>query len=67
MVAIHGVYGHGGRWREVAATALADFRVYAPDPRGQGRSPRAPPWTLEQHVADVATVDELGLAQFLSD
>jgi lipase len=64
VLAVHGVYGHGGRWRELAAGHLADFRVCAPDLRGQGRSPWTPPWTLEQHVADVlATMDELGLEQ----
>lgn len=64
VLAVHGVYGHGGRWRELAAGYLADFRVYAPDLRGQGRSPWSPPWTLEQHVADVlATMDELSLEQ----
>lgn len=64
MLAVHGVYGHGGRWRELAAGYLADFCVYAPDLRGQGRSPWSPPWTVAHHVADVlATMDELGLAQ----
>lgn len=64
MLAVHGVYGHGGRWRELAEGYLADFCVYAPDLRGQGRSPWSPPWTLEQHVADVlATMNELGLEQ----
>jgi lipase len=48
----------------LAAGYLADFCVYAPDLRGQGRSSWSPPWTLEHHVADVlATMDELGLAQ----
>jgi lipase len=64
VLAVHGVYGHGGRWRELAAGHLADFCVHAPDLRGQGRSSWSPPWTLEQHVADVlATMDEHGLAQ----
>ncbi len=64
LVAVHGVYGHGGRWRELAAGHLADRRVHAPDLRGQGRSPWSAPWNLEQHVADVlATMDALGLRQ----
>ncbi|MCD0483552.1 hypothetical protein LO771_14400 [Streptacidiphilus sp. ASG 303] len=38
--------------------------MYAPGLRGQGRSPWSPPWTLEQHVADVvATTDVPGLQQ----
>ncbi|MFF4079338.1 alpha/beta fold hydrolase [Streptomyces sp. NPDC001777] len=62
VVAVHGVYGYGGRWRGLAAEHLAGFRVHAPDLRGQGRSSWSPPWTLEQHVADlVATMDGLGL------
>lgn len=64
MVAVHGVYGYGGRWRELTTGHLANFCVYAPDLRGQGRSLWSPPWTLEQHVADiVATMDVLGLQQ----
>jgi len=64
VLAVHGVYGHGGRWRELAEGYLADFCVYAPDLNGQGRSLWSPPWTLEQHVADVlATMNELGLEQ----
>jgi lipase len=64
VLVLHGVYGHGGRWRELAAAHLADFHVYAPDLRGQGRSPWSPPWTLEHHVADVlATMDAIGLEQ----
>ncbi|HEX6352067.1 alpha/beta hydrolase [Actinophytocola sp.] len=64
VLAVHGVYGHGGRWRELAAKHLDGCCVYAPDLRGQGRSPWAPPWTLEQHVADMlATMDEFDLSQ----
>ncbi|MER0443415.1 alpha/beta hydrolase [Streptomyces sp. Edi4] len=64
VVAVHGVYGYGGRWRELTAGHLAGLCVHAPDLRGQGRSPWSPPWTLEQHVADVvATMDDLGLQQ----
>lgn len=62
VVAVHGVYGYGGRWREPAAEHLADRCVYAPDLRGQGRSLWSPPWTLEQHAADLlATMDAHGL------
>ncbi|GAA3439416.1 alpha/beta fold hydrolase [Kutzneria kofuensis] len=53
VVFLHGLTGHGGRWRLLAERELADFRVVAPDLRGHGDSTRLPPWTLEQHAADV--------------
>jgi lipase len=60
LVALHGVKGYGGRWRRLAATGR---RVYGLDLRGHGLSPWDPPWTLEQHAADVvSTMDMLGLA-----
>ena len=52
LLALHGLTSYGGRWREVAGL-LPTFRVYGPDLRGQGRSPQEPPWTMEQHAADV--------------
>lgn len=56
LLALHGVTGHGGRWRHFARTHLPGFRVIAPDLRGHGRSVPLPPWTLEQHAADLLTV-----------
>ena len=56
VVALHGVKGHGARWRRTAERYLADRRVLAPDLRGHGRSPYEPPWTAERHVADVLSV-----------
>lgn len=58
VLAIHGVTGHGARWRRFADTELPDARVLAPDLRGHGRSPWTPPWHLEQHVADLVSVLE---------
>jgi lipase len=61
VLALHGVTGHGARWR-VLSGALAGFRIVGPDLRGHGRSPWIPPWTIEQHVADALEVlDDLGL------
>jgi lipase len=61
VLALHGVTGHGARWR-VLAEALPDVRLYAVDLRGHGRSPWTPPWTIEQHVADaLGVLDALGL------
>lgn len=63
ILALHGVAGHGARWRSIAEKQLSDFRVIAPDLRGHGRSEPLPPWTLEQHAADLlAVIDEYSLA-----
>ncbi|GIH17905.1 alpha/beta fold hydrolase [Rugosimonospora africana] len=62
VLALHGLKGHGRRFRRLATEQLPHLRVHAPDLRGHGGSPVDPPWTLERHVADiVATLDTLGL------
>ncbi|TDC36991.1 alpha/beta hydrolase [Micromonospora sp. KC213] len=62
VVALHGIRGHGGRWRHLAERHLRDSYVVAPDLRGHGRSDGTPPWSVERHVDDVLGVlDELGL------
>src|SRR5436190_19179358 len=64
LLALHGLAGHGLRWRYLAEAHLPAMRVYAPDLRGAGYSPPEPPWTLEQHAADVLdTLDAIGLAE----
>jgi lipase len=61
VLALHGVTGHGARWR-VLADALPELRIVGMDLRGHGRSPWTPPWSIEQHVADVIGVlEHLGL------
>jgi lipase len=61
VLALHGVTGHTGRW-QVLADLLPGIRLIAVDLRGHGHSPWAPPWGLEQHVADaLGTLDGLGL------
>jgi lipase len=61
VVALHGIRGHGARWRRLAGL-VPGYRWTALDLRGHGRSPWTPPWTLEQHAADVLdTMDALGL------
>jgi len=63
VLAVHGVRNHGGRYRRLAADALPDARVVAPDLRGHGRSGWEPPWDLATHVADILeTLDALGVA-----
>lgn len=56
LLALHGIKGHGARWRRIAETSLRDFSVIAPDLRGHGRSDHAPPWNTEGHVADMLAV-----------
>jgi lipase len=61
VVCIHGVTGHGERFKRLAEERWAKrFRVLAPDLRGHGRSGYEPPWTFATHVADlVETLDAL--------
>jgi lipase len=56
VLMLHGITGHGGRWRRLAEEHLYHYRVIAPDLRGHGMSTNLPPWTLEQHAADLLTV-----------
>jgi lipase len=53
VLALHGLTGHGKRWESLAVGELPQARVIAPDLRGHGRSPAAPPWNFESHVADL--------------
>ncbi|CRK61794.1 alpha/beta hydrolase fold [Alloactinosynnema sp. L-07] len=62
LLMLHGVCGHGARFRRLAETLLRGYHVIAPDLRGHGLSDRLPPWTLEQHAADLLRVlDSRGL------
>jgi len=61
VVALHGVTGHARRWG-VLPEHLPELRLIAVDLRGHGHSPKTPPWSFEQHVADVlAVMDDHGL------
>jgi lipase len=54
VVCLHGVTGHGRRFRKLAEERLARrFHVLAADLRGHGRSTWDEPWTLATHVEDV--------------
>jgi lipase len=60
LVALHGVYGSGRRFGDIAERTGPGILFVAPDLRGHGRSLPDPPWHLEQHVADVlATAADL--------
>ncbi len=64
LVCLHGVTGHGERFRRLAEERWGSRRVVAPDLRGHGRSGWDPPWTFATHVADlVETAAALGIAE----
>lgn len=54
ILAVHGLTGHGLRWRTLATQHLAGFSVLAPDLLGHGRSSWEAPWTLDSNVAALA-------------
>jgi lipase len=65
LVCLHGVTGHGERFKRLAELRWAKTRrVIAPDLRGHGRSGYDEPWDFATHVADlVETMDALGVDQ----
>lgn len=58
VLAIHGLTGHGRRWRHLSAGYLPDIAVLAPDLIGHGRSTYAAPWTIDANVAALAGLVE---------
>jgi len=64
LVCLHGVTGHGERFRRLAEERWGGTRrVLAFDLRGHARSGWEPPWTFPTHVADlVETAESLDLA-----
>ncbi len=50
VLALHGLTGHGKRWKSFATQHLAEARVLAPDLIGHGTSRWTPPWSFEAHV-----------------
>jgi lipase len=63
VICLHGVTGHGRRFRRLAEERLPSHRVIGVDYRGHGRSGWEPPWSVEQHVADlVETADAMGVS-----
>ncbi len=54
VACLHGVTGHGLRFRKLAEERLANrFHVVAADLRGHGHSTWEEPWTISDHVADL--------------
>ena len=61
LVCLHGVTGHGRRFADLG-DRLPGHRVVGVDLRGHGASTFLPPWSVEQHVADlVETAAALGV------
>lgn len=50
VLALHGLTGHGKRWRTLATRHLPDVSVGAPDLLGHGRSSWDAPWTIDANV-----------------
>lgn len=58
VLMIHGLTGHGRRWRHLACDYLPGIGVLAPDLIGHGHSTYAAPWTIDANVAALATLIE---------
>ena len=58
VLALHGLTGHGRRWRTLATRHLPDIVVAAPDLLGHGWSSWSAPWTFDANVAALAGVVE---------
>ena len=69
VVCLHGVTGHGRRFRRLAEERLTRrFHVLAPDLIGHGLSDWEPPWSIKAHLdAVLATLDrlEVGAARWI--
>ncbi|MGV0625089.1 alpha/beta fold hydrolase [Mycolicibacter minnesotensis] len=57
LLAVHGLTGHGARWRYVAEL-LPEIAVAAPDLIGHGHSSWAAPWSIDANVAALAAMLE---------
>ena len=57
LLCLHGIEAHGLRFVGIAAR-LSDVHVVAPDLRGHGHSPGNGPWTVAQHIDDLAPLLE---------
>jgi pimeloyl-ACP methyl ester carboxylesterase len=64
LLALHGVTGHGRRYRRLGDEGWPDRRTVAVDLRGHGRSTSDGPWNVQQHVDDlIDTLDALQLPE----
>lgn len=58
VLAIHGMAGHGQRWKTLAEQHLPDYAVGAPDLIGHGHSTWSAPWTLDANVEALSALLE---------
>lgn len=58
ILAVHGMTGHGARWRDLAENHLPEARFLAPDLIGHGRSPSTPPWDIAAQIDALRTLVE---------
>jgi lipase len=69
VVCLHGITGHGRRYRKLAEERLASrFHVLAPDLLGHGLSDWEPPWSMSAHLdALVQALErlEIGPSRFI--
>jgi lipase len=62
LLAVHGITGHGLRFRRSAEEGWPERRTLAVDLRGHGRSTGDGPWSIAQHVTDlIDTLDAFGI------
>lgn len=62
LLAVHGITGHGRRFRRSGEEGWPDRHTIAVDLRGHGRSTTDGPWSIAQHVTDLLdTMDAHGL------
>lgn len=62
LLAVHGITGHGRRFRRSGEEGWPDRHTIAVDLRGHGRSTGDGPWSIAQHVTDLLdTMDAHGL------
>lgn len=58
LLGIHGLGGHGQRWRTLSNQYLPEVTVAAPDLLGHGRSSYTAPWTIDANVTALANLIE---------
>ncbi|MGR8011476.1 alpha/beta fold hydrolase [Streptomyces hypolithicus] len=62
LVALHGHLSEGATFARLAHALAPEWRLIAPDQRGQGESDRAPDYSREGYLSDIqALLDNLGL------
>ncbi len=54
LVILHGLFGSGRNWYSFARNLAQEYKVFVPDLRGHGDSPKVPPLDYPHMAADVA-------------